>query len=326
MAAPLDYEAIAGELVRALRGRRSQTALSRRLGHRSNVVYAWEHGRRFPHASDAMRVASVCGIDLKAVLARFVRPYPSALARWSEARGPFPVGAFLRQIRGQLTLAELASRAGINRFSVSRWLSDQSEPRLPDFLRLVEAGSRRMLDFVSLFVDPAALDAARADWEELERLRTLAYEHPLSEAMVRAVESGDASETFAERLGVSDEHARACLDAMARAGAIRWDGARERYVIGTGGRSVDTGRNPERRLANVRFWTQAAVDRSASLDGPLFSYLVFAVSDAELEELRALHASYFRQLRMKIAQTSGFDRIVVANIQLVPLDRDRDGR
>ena len=38
----LDFEQIARELLVALRGKRSQTAWSRRLGYKSNVAYAWE--------------------------------------------------------------------------------------------------------------------------------------------------------------------------------------------------------------------------------------------------------------------------------------------
>ena len=37
-------EAIAADLVRALRGGRTQAELSRRLGYRSNIVHRWESG------------------------------------------------------------------------------------------------------------------------------------------------------------------------------------------------------------------------------------------------------------------------------------------
>jgi ribosome-binding protein aMBF1 (putative translation factor) len=46
-----DYEAIAVELVRALRGSRSRARLSQRLGYRSNVVQRWESRRSFPTAA-----------------------------------------------------------------------------------------------------------------------------------------------------------------------------------------------------------------------------------------------------------------------------------
>ena len=41
-----DVELLSRDLMRALRGERSQPAFSRGLGFRSNAAYLWEHGRR----------------------------------------------------------------------------------------------------------------------------------------------------------------------------------------------------------------------------------------------------------------------------------------
>lgn len=41
----MDWDQLAAELVRALRGKTSQAQLSRRLGYRSNIVQRWESGR-----------------------------------------------------------------------------------------------------------------------------------------------------------------------------------------------------------------------------------------------------------------------------------------
>src|SRR5262245_38605960 len=58
----MDHEALAKELIRALRGKRSQVALSRRLKHRSNVLYAWEAGLRAPTAAGFLDLAKRVGI------------------------------------------------------------------------------------------------------------------------------------------------------------------------------------------------------------------------------------------------------------------------
>jgi DNA-binding transcriptional regulator YiaG len=44
----MNYESLSSELVRALRGRRSQQAFSRRLGYSANVLYTWEKGGASP--------------------------------------------------------------------------------------------------------------------------------------------------------------------------------------------------------------------------------------------------------------------------------------
>lgn len=61
-ARPVDHYALSSELVRALRGKRSQTAFSRRLGYRSNVIYGWESGRRWPSSSAFFAAARKTGI------------------------------------------------------------------------------------------------------------------------------------------------------------------------------------------------------------------------------------------------------------------------
>ena len=44
-ATEMPAEALSRELIRQLRGRRSQMQLSRKLGLRSNLAYRWESGR-----------------------------------------------------------------------------------------------------------------------------------------------------------------------------------------------------------------------------------------------------------------------------------------
>ena len=75
--ARMDFELMASELVRALRGKRSQLAFSRRLGFRTNVVHTWEAQRRWPTASRSLAVAQRAGVDPKAALTRFYRTVPA---------------------------------------------------------------------------------------------------------------------------------------------------------------------------------------------------------------------------------------------------------
>ena len=65
----LDFDALAAELMRALRGKRSQRAFSRRLGMKSNTAYSWEAGRRWPTATRFFHIASRTGRDLPAAVA-----------------------------------------------------------------------------------------------------------------------------------------------------------------------------------------------------------------------------------------------------------------
>jgi DNA-binding phage protein len=319
----LDYEALASELLRALRGKRSQIAWSRRLGSRGNVAYSWESGRRFPTAARSFWAMGRAGHDARAALGSFYRTPPAWLGEVAlDTRAG--VVQLLADLRGHVPIAELALRTGKSRFSVSRWLSGDAEPRLPDFLRLVEAMSLRLLDFVHALVDAQHLPSVRQAWEELSRARRAAYEMPWSHAVLRALEldpyralAAHEPGWIARRLGISlDEEAR-CLEMLEHTGQIaRSDG---RFTVAAV-QTVDTRQNPEAGRRLKLWWSRVALERLEHDEAGLFSYNLFTVSHADYQRLRELHLAYFRQLRSIVASSAPAERVVLANVQLFGLD------
>src|SRR5688572_18980206 len=110
----MDFELLAAELIRALRGRRSQMAFSRRLGFRTNVVHTWEAQRRWPTASRSLQVMERSGVDLAAALTRFYRATPPWLSTLAPHSPEFVTG-LLSDLRGRATIADVAQRAGRSR-------------------------------------------------------------------------------------------------------------------------------------------------------------------------------------------------------------------
>src|SRR5947209_5239759 len=147
----MNFEALSSELLRALRGKRSQTAFSKRLGYRSNVAYAWESGRAFPTALDFFNLLERAGKKVEPALAAFFR-LPAGAALKQSPNSAAGVAAFLDDLRGQTSIVDLARSAKRSRFAVARWLRGDAEPRLPDFLRLIECASLRLLDFLACFL------------------------------------------------------------------------------------------------------------------------------------------------------------------------------
>ena len=115
----LNFEQIARELLIALRGRRSQTAWSRRLGYKSNVAYSWESGRRWPTAAELLRAAGRSGQDVAAALTQFYGHEPPWLAELA-VDSPEAVARLLNDLRGNTPINDLAAISGISRYSISR--------------------------------------------------------------------------------------------------------------------------------------------------------------------------------------------------------------
>ena len=201
---------------------------------RSNVVYVWESGSKFPTAARAFEVAERVGLDPEAAVARFYGRRPDWLddVRLSSPAG---VAALLRDLRGRQPLARIAPAVHRNRYALGRWYSGATEPRLPDFFRLVEATSLRLLDLLAAFTDLDQLPAVAEAGRQLATARRIAHEAPWSHAVLRALELRHYLELprhepgwIARRVGISVEEEKRCLKSLETAGQIAWVDAKWR--------------------------------------------------------------------------------------------------
>ena len=320
----MDHELLSSELLRALRGNRSQIAFSRRLGYRSNVAATWEAGRRWPSAAVVLMAAGRVGVDLRAGLQRFYK-VDAAVLRDHDPASPEGIAAMLRDWKRDRAITEIAEASGSSRYQVSRWLSGASQPRMPEFLRLVDAMTQRLLDFVAVLVDPAVLPSAAAAWDQLESARSLFWRMPSAQLVLlgldlhgyRSLPAHDDG-WLADRLGMELYDVVAALDRLAYTGQIERSGA---LWAPARVQTVDTGRNPAAGASLKRWWARQALDR---LDRPetSWSYNAFTVAAADLPAIVELQRSTFRAMRALVAGSQPSERVVVVHQVVVPLDHD----
>lgn len=321
----MDHEQLAKEFLRALRGRRSQVAWSRRLGYRSNVAYAWEHGRRWPTASETFRACARAGIDVRTAWRGF---FGSTTPEWLDQLDPTTargVAALLDEVRGNARIGELSELAGISRYSVSRWLAGKTEPRLPDFFRFFEAASTRLLDLVSELVPMAQLPSALPIWTRIEARRQGVARYPWTQAILRVLElvtyhALPAHEPgwIARHLGIDEAEEAQCLAFLRDTDQIRWTGTHFK------GRTiaVDTRSRPTIGRTVKSHWAQVGARRIEEGAAGQFSYLVFSVSRVDFERIREHHLRYFNTMRSIISESTPNEVVAVANVQLFGLGSD----
>jgi transcriptional regulator with XRE-family HTH domain len=327
----LHYDILASELMRALRGERSQEAFGRRLGCRANTIYTWESGRNFPTAARMLSAAERGGIDVEAALVRFYGRRPVWLGGGEagtalDPSSPEGVRRLIDDLRGSTTTVALAARVGRTRFAVARWLKGEAEPRLPDFLSLLEATSLRMLDFIACLVDPSSLPSIAGTYQNLEATRRAAYDVPWSQAFLRGLELADYRALpahqpgwLATRLRLSPALEDECLALLERAGQVRRDDA-GRFVPAMV-TTVDTRRDPAAAQRLRMFWRETGNERlrSAPAETSISAYNLFGISRADLARLFELQRSYFREMRAIIAASEPAEELVLANMHLVQL-------
>lgn len=317
-----DLDIMARELMRALRGPRSQRQISRRMGYSTNVAYTWEAGTRSPRTTEMLRLANLAGVDVQRAVASFLRVDPPWLRELAEPT-PAVVCALLQAVRGQARIGALAEVAGVSRFSLSRWLSGRAEPRLPDFLRVVEAATLRSADLLVALVGTEALPSAAARLAELDARRDTAWRIPWSHALLRALELQAYQQLPAhlpgwlgKRLGISRVEEAACLEALEQAGLVVWEVDRYRVREVT----VDTGPAPahHRRALKLHWHDQTRRHLAGDAEG-LFSYNLFTVSRDDLQRLRRAHVAYFEEVRRIVAASTPAEHVVLMQLQLFEL-------
>jgi hypothetical protein len=315
----MDYELLAREMVRSLRGHRSQVALSRRLGLQSNPVYRWEAGRAWP---TAQQLFQVCRLNKPGALPKLEAFTRSLTLDELQTRGG--IARFLRTLAADAPVQQLAQRLSVSRFVVSRWLVGKTEIRLPDLLHFVDKISLRLLDFLAALLDPELLPSTKMPWRRLSAARQAAYDAPWSHAILRAIELADyrklrrpPSGWLARRLGISLAEERRCLKLLLQTGQLE---LREHHYFATHQATVDTAVDRERRLGLRTFWGRVAINRLANGTGGTFAFNLFSIAEKDFEKAQVLHREFFSRLQALVSDSEPSERVALYAAQLLTLD------
>ncbi len=159
---------------------------------------------------------------------------------WLESSRPATrdgIVLLLEDLRGRTPIVQLADKTGFSRHRIARWLSGATEPKLQEWLALVEASSLRLLDFVAAFFDPASLPSVAKEWQRLQAVRHSAYARPESHVVLRRSSSqttrapNDTTTSSSRVESVSSAREVAdCTRLLEAAGQIRWQD--EKWIPG----------------------------------------------------------------------------------------------
>lgn len=311
-------ELVARQLVRAIRGHRSQEAFSRRLGYTSNPVADWEAGRRFPTAAETLRACRLAGIDVLAAARRFSAEEAELLGEGEDPQ----VAAWLTALRGNVSIKELAERTGESRYAVSRWLSGETRPRLPEFLQVIDALTHRLSDLVAELVPIDQIPDLLAAHQQRHASRRIVFDEPWVAAVMVLLETTDYQQTgahrpgwIAERLQIPLEVEERCLTRLEGAGLVARGPAGAFQT--RDGLTIDASADPAGTRRLKAHWASLGGARAvAPRDGDMVSYHVIAVSREDLERIREAHVRYFMEVR-SIAASSRPEVAALVNIQLL---------
>jgi hypothetical protein len=200
-------------------------------------------------------------------------------------------------------------------------LRGEADIRLPDFLRLLDYCSRRLLDFLALWVDVADLPSAAEAWQRQTLARRAAYERPWSHAVLRCLEleQGPRSrhpEAIADKLGIEVREVELCLELLQESGQIRRKGKR---WITDPSQAVELSADRERARQLAAWWVAVAAERAKDQPG-MFAYNLCSVSSDDLQRIAQLQRDCLRQIRAVVARSKPAERVALINVQVLGLD------
>jgi transcriptional regulator with XRE-family HTH domain len=319
------FERVARQMLRAIRGSRSQAILSRRLGFSSNVASKWESGQRMPTAAEALAYGQRLGHDPWAALCAL---NPNAAGELGERDSP-NLGAWLRALRGSTPLGQVAERSGLSRFSVSRFLSGRSVPRLPQFLALLDALTDRLEDFVDAWLGIANVPLLEPRFARTRAARDALFERPLCLSVLCLLDTVALNAPKAEqlrRLSAALEHPpkliRQCVDTLSRGGVISL--VKDRYAL-SGALTVDAHSTRERELAARSYWTKVAHERTRDpMPLDVCSYNVFSIGRRDYAKLQQLQREFYRGARALVAASAPTELAGLMVVQLIAWDPEQE--
>lgn len=318
------YRQASLELLRALRGKRSQVAFARRLGYRGNPITDWERGTRRPTAVEALRAAERVGLDVRGAFTRFV-PIPPPSYEPETARGRkrlLQLGAWLEALRGDVAIHELASRVGRSRFGVGRWLAGRTQPRLDELLALIDAITGRAHDWVAELVPIEQVPTLLPDHRKARAARRIAFEQPWTEAVLRVLETTRyreqpdmAHELLAAWLGIPLQTLESALAGLVEAGVLSPSGAGYRALRPL---SVDTrAAGPEALRRLQVHWLGVAQERARRGAADWFAYNTISCSRADLALIEDCLRRAYRETRSIVAASEPSEAAALLLLQLV---------
>jgi transcriptional regulator with XRE-family HTH domain len=253
---------------------------------------------------------------------------PKASVALGDPRRP-ALAPWLSLLKGTQHISTLAERSDLSRHSVGRILAGKTEPRLPQFLALLDALTARLEDLIDAWVGiehvPELGDRLRRSRAAKEAL----FQRPLCLAVMCLLDTLGLDRPLARQrtkleraLEVDLAQIDDCLQTLESGGVIQK--VDDRYRL-SGSLTIDAQSTPEQELRARSFWTKLAHERSKA-KGPsdVFSYNVFSISRSDFARLERLQRDFYRGARALVAASEPTDVAGLLVVQLISWDPARE--
>jgi len=214
------YREIRMELIKAIRGKRTQGQVSRKLGFRANQVYRWEAGVQSVGWKEFAVFCRICDVDLRAAC-RDLLKFEGNPARSRELAAHFV---------GSAKISQFSVKMGLSRFKVTRWLSGQSDFTLDEVLELIERSQNGLFDFVHHLTRGAGIPRFKREFEAKRQYSALLKLQPWCSTVRVCLDMAEYQALprhkrgfIAAKTGINPDQEDQLIQSLVAAGALRWE-------------------------------------------------------------------------------------------------------
>jgi transcriptional regulator with XRE-family HTH domain len=281
------------EILQAMRGKLSSSALSVKLGYRFNQVARWEKGERRLLWTDFVALCEARRLPLAEQM-RHHLGYEGDL----HASGPFT-----KTLLGGKSIDEAAKATKLSRSKISRWLNGKATPTFLETYQLLRLAINPF-GFFERLVDLSQVPSLAKDYRLFQRQRELAHALPYLDAIMEALlvrsyrEAGKHNaEALASAAGLSVEGLHSALASLEEAGMVeKKAGKYQAREIG-----IDYSADKEQMTKMILHWLREATRAienlpARPLKGSLAAFSVFSLSKEGHEKALAAFREFNRSI------------------------------
>ncbi len=157
-------------LLKSMRGKHSQQAISKRLGYGFNQVYRWESGRIGMSWKDFALYCDVCKVDLKLALGHLL----------GEITNPQDHCQIFSRIIGRTPIANICKQTGISRQQLDRWRKRRASPSVEQIFHFLNESMGVTLDLAKILNRNKKIPTSITKLIDDTLLKNIAVESPIS--------------------------------------------------------------------------------------------------------------------------------------------------
>jgi len=311
------YQSIQTDLLKALRGRLSQSHFSKKLGFHSNKIHRWETGQTVLSWSDFCDLCHALKLPLvEACRISFCYDGPVTDTK-----------ALLALLLGERKLSELAEQMKVSRSLISRWRSGKVEPSFIQMIQIIHMGFSSLPEFIARLMPIEKAPSLLAELAREREEKELHYRYPWIAALlllIRTVEydrlPAHQEGFLSKKLGITLEEERRLVEKLLSIGAIHKEKGREIYEPSARSLNVSGDEEGNRRIRE--YWTDRCLKTIKkglpTRDRNSWGYMVLNTSPKTYGQIRERYIAFYQDIHNIIqSSTEPSEDVYLLNIQLL---------